>query len=87
MQRCEKGRPDVEAALSAHFGRTVPLRLVVDPDAGAAAPAPTGVPTPTPVAEEHEIDLAELTDAPEAGATSVDRVRELFPGAELVDPG
>ena len=87
MQRCEKGRADVEAALSAHFGRPVPLRLVVDPDGGPTAPAPTGAPAAAPVAEEHEIDLAELTDAPEAGATSVDRVRELFPGAELVDPG
>ena len=87
MQRCEKGRPDVEAALSAHFGRPVPLRLAVDPDGGAAVPAPSSGPEAAPVAEEHEIDLAELTDAPEAGTTSVDRVRELFPGAELVDPG
>ena len=89
MQRCEKGRPDVEAALSAHFGCPVPLRLAVDPDGGPtpAAPPATATAAPEPVAEEGEIDLAELTDAPEAGATSVDRVRELFPGAELVDPG
>ena len=30
---CDEVRPDVEAALGAHFGRPVPLRLVVDADA------------------------------------------------------
>src|SRR5690606_23664514 len=28
--RCDELRPEVEAALAAHFGRPVPLRLVVD---------------------------------------------------------
>ena len=86
MQRCEKGRADVETALSAHFGRPVPLRLAVDPDGGVAPPTASTAADAAPVAEDQEIDLGELTDAPEAGATSVDRVRELFPGAELVDP-
>jgi DNA polymerase-3 subunit gamma/tau len=87
MQKCEKGRPEVEAALTAYFGRPVTLRLAVDADPGPApSPMPGGGPAPEPVAEEHEIDLAELTDATDVGATSVDRVRELFPGAELVDP-
>jgi DNA polymerase III subunit gamma/tau len=35
--RCEERRPEVEAALARHFGRPVPLRLVVD-DAGALPP-------------------------------------------------
>jgi len=38
------------------------------------------------VPDESDIDLAELTDA-DVTTSSVDRVRELFPGAELVDPG
>ena len=32
------------------------------------------------------IDPSELVDATDVAATSVDRVKELFPGAELVDP-
>jgi DNA polymerase-3 subunit gamma/tau len=87
MQKCENGRADVEAALSAHFGRRVPLRLAVDDDSPpAAGPAPGAPPAPIPVAEHDEIDPAELVDATDVGTSSVDRVRELFPGAELVDP-
>ncbi len=41
---------------------------------------------PLPVPEDHEIDPSELVDATDVAATSVDRVKELFPGAELVDP-
>ena len=88
MQKCENGRGDVEKALAAHFGRPVPLRLAVD----AEAPAPvapsssrsTSTPRP-PLDDETEIDLADLTDA-DVATSSVERVRELFPGAELVDP-
>jgi len=35
-QKCEGKRPEVEAALAKHFGRPVPLRLVVD-DGGAGS--------------------------------------------------
>ncbi len=35
--KCEEVRPEVEAALAAHFGRPTPLRIVVD----TAAPAPS----------------------------------------------
>ena len=48
--RAEKVRPEVEAALAAHFGRAVPLRLVDEGDAvgrGPAGPTPgTGSPVP-----------------------------------------
>ncbi len=110
VEKCEKHRPDVEAALAAHFGRPVPLRLVVDtegagdggpvgdppaadadgpatratPAARAAAPRPADPPPDRP---DHDIDLSELTDATGTASSSVDRVRELFPGAELVDEG
>jgi hypothetical protein len=40
LQRGEEKRPDVEAALGAHFGAPVGLRLVLDPGA-AATPTPT----------------------------------------------
>ena len=49
--------------------------------------APTAVTSgPPPVPDDDEIDPSELVDATDVAATSVDRVKELFPGAELVDP-
>ena len=57
-----------------------------DPPAAAAGRDPSAAPDagrrPKP---DDEIDLSQLTDAVGAPDTSVDRVRELFPGAELVD--
>jgi hypothetical protein len=35
-QKCEGKRPEVEAALAKHFGRPVPLRLVVDDSSGGS---------------------------------------------------
>ncbi len=90
-ERCEPRRAEVEAALAAHFGRPVPLRLTVDDDPPAggdaqrlgATTAPR-VPAPEPEPDE-DVDLTQLTDADDVATSSVDRVRELFPGAELVD--
>jgi DNA polymerase III subunit gamma/tau len=85
--KCEEVKDMVEAALAVHFGRAIPLRIVVD--AGAPAPA---VPLPEPDAsvgderdEATEIDLAELTDAHDVASTKIERVTEMFPGAELVE--
>jgi DNA polymerase III subunit gamma/tau len=94
-ERCEASRPDVEAALAAHFGRPIPLRLAVDdgltpPDAaGAVGPAgpPGGGSGPRQPEGDEDVDLTQLTDADDVATSSVDRVRELFPGAELVDEG
>lgn len=50
-QRCEEVRADVEAALAGHFGRPVPLALVVDDGGGASLPPPVpgaGAPPPPP---------------------------------------
>ncbi len=91
--KCDERRGDVEAALADHFGRNVPLRLVVDdgsggaeppaqPDGGTAAP-----PTPEVVEDEvASIDPAELVDAPStATGGGLDKLSEAFPGAELVE--
>ncbi len=77
-QKCEERRREVEAALAAHFGRAVPLRLVVD--AGETAPTPTARAVPDDV-----VDLNELVDAPSAPASSIDRLTQAFPGAELLN--
>jgi DNA polymerase-3 subunit gamma/tau len=80
--RCESVRGDVERALGLHFGRPVPLRLVVD--GSATVPASEGA---SKVADVEEIvDLDELADAPaEPVRTPLDRVTEAFPGAEVLE--
>jgi DNA polymerase III subunit gamma/tau len=87
-QRCEECRVDVEAALAAHFGTTVPVRLVVDEH--AEAPAAPGAPPPAaPTVHEdpEDIDVADLADADDVADTGLDRIAAVFPGAELVDEG
>ncbi len=86
-ERCEACRAEVEKALADHFGRPIPLRLAVDDDVAAPAvpsSGPAAAPSPEP---DDEVDLTQLTDADDAVTSSVDRVRQLFPGAELVDEG
>ena len=80
---------EVEAALAAHFGRPVPLELVVDDGAGGsssatAAPAPRGS-AAAQEPEEDVGDIAQLEDAPADDRSAAQRVIETFPGAEIVD--
>jgi len=87
VPRCEECKADVEAALAAHFGRPLPVRIVVggampDPSIPHLAVAPP--PADDAPAEETTIDLAELTDAPEAATSGLDRITAAFPGAEIV---
>ncbi len=76
----EKRRPEVEAALSAHFGRPVAIRVVVG---AALAPAAASTDDAAPT-EDEVVDVHELEDAPSAGS-GVERLAEAFPGAELVE--
>jgi DNA polymerase III subunit gamma/tau len=85
--KCEEGRGHVEAAVAAHFGRPVPIRVVVDAG-GAETPGRGSARTdaePPPPDEPDTIDLSELTDATDVAASGVERVARAFPGAELVD--
>jgi hypothetical protein len=79
--KCEVHRLDVEAALEAHFGRPVPLRLTVDTST-AAQMADGGAPG-TSLAEP--VDLDDLRDAPPDDRSGLERLTEAFPGAEVVD--
>lgn len=74
--RGEEVRPAVEAALAAHFGVAVPVRLVVD------GPAPT---PKAPKPEVHDdVDIAELVDAPaEPARSAAERLTDAFPGAVI----
>ena len=87
--RCEELRPEVESMLSAHFGITVPIRLVVDGSAPDPS-APRVVATSrragadeNPV--DESIDLDDLTNARGTATAGVDRIAAVFPGASLVD--
>ena len=73
---CEERRADVEAALAAHFGRPVPLRLVVD-DQASPQPGP-------PEVGDEDVDLHGLQDAPAAITSAAERVKQAFPGAQEV---
>ncbi len=77
-QRCAEVQGDVEQALAAHFGRRVPLKLLVETEVGTAE---------IPEREEDEqIDPRDLRDAPSPGVSSpVDHVMQAFEGATLVE--
>jgi DNA polymerase-3 subunit gamma/tau len=78
-ERCAEVQGDVERALAAHFGRRVPLKLLVETEVGAP-------PTPPEPDEEEHIDPRDLRDAPSPGVTSpVDHVMQAFEGATLVE--
>ena len=87
--RCEELRPEVESMLSAHFGTTVPIRLVVDgstPDPSAprvVATSRRAAADENPV--DESIDLDDLTNARGTATAGVDRIAAVFPGASLVD--
>ena len=83
---CEALRPQVEAALAAHFGVPVPLRLVVDGEAPSNAPAPAANRDEDDAPPDDQYDLGELVDAPPENAVNpIERVALAFPGAQLVD--
>lgn len=88
--RCEELRPEVEQALAEHFGRPVPLRLVVDD--GAAPPRKPGDARPDEggdadagPADEADVDVTELVDADEAAVDEVGRIAEVFGEVQIVE--
>lgn len=95
--KCEEMRADVEAVLASHFGRPVPLRVVVEtggpqaggtgdpfsPGLGGAEDAEEGSLEAADVGSD--IDLSELTDADDVAGTTVERIAQAFPGAQLIE--
>ena len=83
-QRCEEVRTDVMEALAAHFGRKVPLTLVVD-GGGPSAEAVEHHPSSPSAASADDVvedvgDMSELEDAPPVASPTA-RLLEAFPGA------
>ena len=90
LKNCMEKLDEVQEALTARFGRPVPLDLVVDGDA-ATAPRPelTGAPGTDAAASDDPmddaVDLDELTDAPDAATGGLAQLTDAFPGAELLE--
>ena len=96
LQRAGPLLGEVEAAVASHFGRAVPLKLVLDPGArstaGPRGDGPTVAGSATLVtkqfggeAEEMDhVDIGDLQDAPAVVLTPEQRLLEAFPGAEEV---
>jgi hypothetical protein len=80
--RAEPYRADVETALAAHFGRPVPLELVLD-EGQRSAPVERAAQADDE--RDEAIDPAELVDAgrqvPDNG---LERLTRAFPGAEVI---
>jgi DNA polymerase-3 subunit gamma/tau len=80
LNRAGQVHADFEAALAAHFGRPVPVRLVLD-----AAPAPAAAPPPPEEEDDPaRYDLTEMEDVAGAVVSPEQRVLDAFPGAEEV---
>ena len=89
VKRCESYRVEVEKAVAESFG--TPMRIALR---AGDQPAPAGSPSssssdPTTatseVQDESEIDIHDLTDADSMNATVVERIADVFPGAEVLD--
>ena len=77
VTRASKFASEAEAALAKHFGRRVPLRIVLDEQATPLPREPAG---PVPEEEAYELDL--LTEAPAVAEVSAEqRILDIFPGA------
>ena len=80
--RCESVKAEVEAALSAHFGRPLELELVVET---AAQVTSSGAAGQNGDDAEEDVPAGDLIDeAPPPVASIEDRLMQAFPGAEEV---
>ena len=87
IDRCDEVREAVDNALQEHFGRPVPLRLVIDDD--STTPPPDLRPTPErsarPAHDEPEaIDPDELMDEETVAQEAISNLMAAFPDSELV---
>jgi DNA polymerase-3 subunit gamma/tau len=83
LARATNFQAEAESALAAHFGRPVPLRLVLDRT--GAGPRPVG-PPPGPE-ETYDLDeIGEMADAPARPEVPAEqRILQEFPGSSVVE--
>jgi hypothetical protein len=91
-KRADDQRAEIEKALADHFGRPVGLDIVVDGSSAPPDAAPGGhgagraLSSAPPPQEDDDVDLSALVDMPkEASRTGLDRIKDAFPGAELIE--
>jgi DNA polymerase-3 subunit gamma/tau len=90
IRRCEPYKAEVEAAIAEAFGAPLTIALGVDNDPSPSPSPMTGRPAPAPQIqqpqqEDADIDLHDLTDADVGNASVVDRIADVFPGAEVLE--
>ena len=83
--RAERGRDEVEHALSDRLGRTVPLRLVEESQVAGDVGSPAA--TPAPAVDDRSEETIDLDDLVPADVTTsvVDKLAAHFPGATMMD--
>ena len=87
LNRCEEVRTEVDNALLEHFGRPVPMRLVVDDQSTASPPdqQPAGsLPTPSDNDEDKATDPEDLVDDETSVQQAISTLMAAFPDSELV---
>ncbi len=82
LDRAETVKGEAEAALSAHFGCRISLRLIHDRD---AAPPAVSLEEEADSEDPSAYNLDELADATTAVTSPEERLMLAFPGAEEVD--
>ena len=85
--KCEPHRAAAESALSAALGTSVTIAITAGGTApsGSSGAARTSAPTPPP-ANDDDIDLTELVDAPPEEQRSPEQdVADLFPGSRVME--
>ncbi len=95
--RCQAKAGEVERSLAEHFGRPLPLRLVVDEArtrTETGGPPPADPYQPDQVADRYAADVEEygevgdvaaLVDAPSVSTTGMELLQQTFPGAEIIE--
>jgi DNA polymerase-3 subunit gamma/tau len=88
--RCRQHQPDLDAAIRAAVGESVPVVLVVDGESSHDDTSPEGtvVPLKSPPAPppDDEVDISDLVDVPpESVVSPTDRLLQAFPGSHVIE--
>ncbi|HVM07759.1 MAG TPA: DNA polymerase III subunit gamma/tau [Acidimicrobiales bacterium] len=84
--QCLSSQKEVEAALANHFGRPIPLHLVVDDAPGESSGERSGTRNPDPSDDDEVVrEFREMREAPSGPSSPADRVKLAFPGAVEVE--
>ncbi len=89
LKRCEPFVGEIESAIQSHFGHAASLRLTTGPslsDGGGSAAPSGGAPEASNLPADDEVDIHDLTDADMGNSSVVDRITDVFPGAEVMAP-